>query len=563
MADAQITVGADVSAVERAAATAKNSWRNAASEMTSAITNAARSTVGALAEVAVAQGKVNFSAQADQVRAFEASTARMSVAAGRDLETLRGSIEATGASIGRRPSEVVGWATEVGKLTYNFKGAIDAQKGLAGIAAETGRSVDDFKGLAVELATVGKVSGDTTGAIGVLAAQSEKLGNAGGIAAFADQVTGLSDTISKFAVSSTKDFTTVTALAGALGRGLNPQAAGRVQQNVLGALQSDPMRWERYLGRTLMDEHGQIPAKDLPKIVGDIVAKAEKTFGAKNARRILQQNFGNEEGAAMWNATHGGGGLGADLAGLTPSTKPAAAAAALRNTDAGKREAAAGQLETSSRALLGSSTMLGKAADALQQFAAKNPFTSTMMTGIGTALAGTLTSSITTGIGTALKAVMGAGGGAGGMARAAVGLSAGGPLAALGIGGAVLGAGLYGIHKWEQAGNERIDAIENAGVSENKHRLMLQNKSRSTRVAQLEALGMSHGMAVFSAEHEKDKSNPLARAQAIDAEFQAKLAKAIQDGMSKAQIKVQNASGGPVEVTARGGGQSAGNQSEP
>src|SRR5262249_19085061 len=145
---------------------------------------------------------INFASQHAAVKEFEGATARLAVASGRDLESVRAGFEATGKSIGKRPGEVAAWASEVGKLTYNFKGAGEAIEGLSGLAAETGRSVEDYRGLAITLGSVGKVAGDTGHAVGVIVAQSEKLGVQGGPAAFADQIEALGDTISQFSVNS-------------------------------------------------------------------------------------------------------------------------------------------------------------------------------------------------------------------------------------------------------------------------------------------------------------------------------------------------------------------------
>jgi len=86
----------------------------------------------------------------------------------------------------------------------------------------------------------------------------------------------------------------------------------------------------------------------------------------------------------------------------------------------------------------------------------------------------------------------GVGGGAGGL---------GGAGAALGIGAVVLGAGLYGINKFSEAGEARNQALEDAGVDVNKNQLEMKNRNKLARIARLEAGGMTHGQAVYAAEH--------------------------------------------------------------
>jgi hypothetical protein len=78
----------------------------------------------------------------------------------------------------------------------------------------------------------------------------------------------------------------------------------------------------------------------------------------------------------------------------------------------------------------------------------------------------------------------------------------GGGGAALAVGAGVLATGLWAIDKWEQAGEERNNARENAGVAEHQHRLMLKKKSaeRAILVKQYEGQGMTHGQALNAAD---------------------------------------------------------------
>lgn len=381
--DAEITVGCDATAVERAAAVTKAAWRDVGQSLASSVGGAAQTVVHDLAQVALAAGKVSFSSQHAQVREFEAATARFAVSAHADLGRVRAEAEATGTAIGKRPAEVVAWATSVKDLTYNADYAAKSMRGMAALAAETGRGVEAYQGLAVELGTVGKVAGDTTHVLGVMHAQADKVGTAGGIAAFADQIEGLTETISHFRTTSEADFARISGLAAELGKGLSPAASRRVQQTAIGSLAADPVGWSRYLGRDITDEHGQV--KDPAKVLEQIVSKAKRTFG-KDSKRVLMLNFGAETGAALANADFK---RAAELSGLAPSGKSQQALAAFKATDAGKREVAEAELAKSSRELLGSSSALGRAADALQRFAANHPVASTFATTAAGMAAGT------------------------------------------------------------------------------------------------------------------------------------------------------------------------------
>jgi hypothetical protein len=574
--DAEITVGCDSDAVQRAASAAKAAWRDAGQAITSAIGSTARQVIGDLAGVATAMGKVSFSSQHQQVREFESVTAHLAVATGRDLESVRSEYEATGKAIGKRPAEIAAWATEVGKLTGNFRGAGDAIKGLSGLAAETNRSVDDYRGLAVELGTVGHIAGDTTHAVGVLAAQADALGTVGGVAAFSGQVEALGDTISHFAGKSEADFLKVTAAAAVLGKGLSDAASKRVQSSALGAVAADPVGWSRFLGHEITDEHGQV--KDPVHVLQEITDKVKRRFGSRS-RRVLQQNFGSEAGAALYNADFS---EAAHAAGLAPSKKPAEAQQAMNATDAGKRDVSQAELAASSRALLGSSTALGQAADKLQQFAAHNPITGTF---VATALS-TGAGAFMANFGKSIATMMGgrgAGGAVGGLVDLAKGTGAGAVLGKLGIAGAIAGAGVYGIEKFDEAAQERHKLEEHArdvgaqGALNNKliavrrtnaalHRLDgLTGEERGKAINAASAVTSGKdAMAALKFSHGGDEAlreliAELKKRGEKDGKEAEKIAKAVAEAMRN--VKIVNGTGGPIEVVgAQSSSAAAGDQ---
>ncbi len=408
--DAEITIGADASAVESAARKALAVWKVTGTGIAEGFSSATRSILGDLGSIVSAQGKVNFASQHQQVLAFEMATARMAVSVHGNTEAMRAGFEATGAAIGRRPGEVAAWTAEVGKLTYNFHGAGEAMRGVNGLAAETGRTAEDYRGLAVELGTVGGVAGDTTHAIGGIVAQSEALKNQGGIAAFADQVQGLESVVSHMAQMSEKEFLRVTAAAGVLGKGLNPQGAQRVQQAALGFVQGHVQDLERYLGHEVTDKNGQVTGDSAVQNLIEYRNKTLAQYGGDKGkvRKVLANTLGSyETAAAVMNLDEGE--LKRTQA-LTASNTPQAAQAAFNATDAGKRNLAEAQLATAARDLTGSASMLGRAADALQQFAAAHPLLSTAATGIVGGTTGHMLEKTLAGAGRLLSPLLGAAG---------------------------------------------------------------------------------------------------------------------------------------------------------
>jgi hypothetical protein len=432
MSDAKITIGADASAAERALSSLKQAGRDAAESLKSEIGGAARSVVTSLGEVALAQGRVNFSAQHAQVREFEGATARLAVSAGRDLESVRASIERTGLEIGKRPQDVVKWTDAVGRLTYSFAGAEQSMKGFAGLAAMTGRSVDDYRDLAVTLGTVGGVAGNSSHALGVMVEQANELGTVGGPAAFADQISGLREVISHFATSADGDFARVTAVAGVLGGKLNPVLAGRAQQDILGKITGNTLGYERLVGHRITDENGQVTATGMIDALEASQHDFKKWGAAGN--REARFNFGDVGGARLMQLKKGDFDEMRRLAQVSPSSSPEEALKKFLGTDAGKRNQAESELAVSSRALMGSSTALGKAADALQRFAAHNPISSTF----GATLGGGLLSG---GLKTVGNLVGGGSLKNGGLLGAA-GKAGGGIVGKLGLVGMAAGAGM-------------------------------------------------------------------------------------------------------------------------
>lgn len=569
--DAKITVGADASDVEKAFAKAKDAAHAAAAEMIGEMAKAAKGVVGSFAEIATAQGKVNFHAQHEQVREFEHATARLATAAGGDLQSMRNEIISTGKEIGMQPQKVAQWASEVGKLTYNFHGATEGIKGISQLSALTGKSVDEYRGFATVLATVGHVSGETTEMIGTLIAQADEIGTVGGPAAFIDQVNEMGNALTQFSIKSQADFLNVTAGMAALTKGLDPAAAKRVQQGALGTLSGDSRRWERYLGKDIVDKDGHV--KDPMQVLQEITDKTRKTYGSgQTFRHVMRQNFGDELGSAMAN-----GNLAAakKIAGIEPSGKAEAAEHTMLGTDAGKREVAGAQLFESSNALMNSSTLLGQAADKLQEFSASNPFLSTMAMNVG----GAAGENVLGRFGKAGKGLLEGGskggiditsalggmnrlGGAAGVASKAI--------AGLGAAGAVAGAAFAGWQagkmldekfkisdKFGIRGTAEKDFADTRGALDAKVRNM-KIAGASVRGAGLKGVDMKAAYDATNAAVEggnmpggagmnKAIYEGLVKSGKSEKDA-AMMSKAITDAMGKVKIVVQNGTGGPVEV---------------
>lgn len=566
--DARVTVGVDgAQEVGRAAGQALAPWERvsktvggAFGKVRGAVGEAVQGIVSDLGHVVTVAGAISFSGSVERVRAFEDSTARMGVASKRSIESVRAGFEQLAADTATKPEEVAAWTSQVGRLTYSYEGASQALRGMQEEALASGRSLQELGPLAATLHNVGKVSGDVGHALGVINAQAEALHTVGGPSALKDQIVGLAEVSSHFAIQSEKDFAKVTALAAGLGSGLSPAAAGRVQQQALSSLTSDPLGWERYLGHRITDEHGQVT--DPTKALREIVEKTKRHYG-KDARRVLQLNFGAETGAAMYGADWGAIGR----AGAVEAAAPSGALDRFKQTDAGKRAVDEAKKAAAMRGVVGSQSLLGQASDAFGHFAADHPIAAAVSGQVGTRL-----------LGSGVKGLMGMfSGGAStatGAGEAALGAGAGMTTLA----GGTLLAGILGTGKTlmelGEASRAKQGFINKALSREEATGLATRAKAAEDEAASQRSPGMQAAIEAERAMQERERTKrqsqaafaPAAAAPAHDAQLKAMIDQLMKQGASRELAQetakalagelrsspmtftVINATGGPVDV---------------
>lgn len=407
----------------------------------SGIGSALGGVVTQLGQVALGAGSINFAAAQQGVRSFEEATARLGVAAGESLGRVRQQFEQIGQATGTQPDKVAAWAAAVGRLTYDFQGARDSFAALNAEGVATGRSADEMERLGVVLHNSLGVTEDMTSALGSIRAQAQALGTTGGPAALEDQLTRLGPVLSQLSTQTEGQRRRLTALAAEVGHGLSPEAAARAQQGVLGVTEQNAyMIGKHFLGmrtRDIYDEQGHV--KDLPGMVEGIQKKAKAMWGDQ-AFEHLMTSHGAEGAAAILNFRRDKFEAAAKSS-PTGNTEAAAKLEQFLGTDAGKRAQAEAQLAVSARDLLGSSSMLGKAADALQRFSAANP----VLGSAAGALGGTALSGISGGIGGLVKGI-----GGGTVTALGSGSAAGGGLLPMVAAGAAGLAGGYAAGSWAE-----------------------------------------------------------------------------------------------------------------
>jgi hypothetical protein len=440
--DAKVKVGADASEIERAMGAAMRSVNNAGKQFKQEFNEAARSIANDLASIALAGAKVNFSAQHQQVLEFEKLTAKMSVSTRKGLASVREEAMKTGLALGRQPNEVLKWTNSVQQLTYSFKGTNQTMSAMSNLALKAGREVESFSGLAVQFGKMGVEGESVNDALATMEAQAKAVGIP--VAALVDGFTAAGSSVEQFAAKGVAGVTQVTGLiASAKATGLDMFAAQRVGGKMAGMLQGDTLKYERILGRNITDSQGHV--KDVGKTLYDVTAAGAKYYGGSNTRAferfMIRSSGGDAElGMARVNMLRQAEKTGVktfDMAAVAKSQDDAQKR--YLATDAGKRDQAGVKLFESSNKLMNSSTALGRAADALKDFAAHNPIASTAIGSVGGGL---------------INSIAGKGSGAAGWAvklgREALGKATTGTAlgSAAGVSaasaGAVLGAGALG-----------------------------------------------------------------------------------------------------------------------
>jgi hypothetical protein len=250
--DARVTIGVD--------------GAQEVSRALGAVSDSVHGIVSDLGHVVTAAGAISFASAIQQAHSLEESVARIGVAANRSVDSTQAGINQLARQIGEMPEEVAAWTSSVGRLTHSYEGAAQAAKGMREYAALTGESFQEVQQLGAALQIVGHVAGDTSRAIGVIAAQADKLSTVGGPQAIGDAFVHLQGQISQLANS--QDIGKVTALLGGFGgKALTAPQRERALGAIMSRVEGNPEGFERFLGHRITDEYGHI--KDMTGVLDD------------------------------------------------------------------------------------------------------------------------------------------------------------------------------------------------------------------------------------------------------------------------------------------------------
>lgn len=369
----------------------------------------------------------------DSFRQVREASTRFAVAAGTSVEGTRRQFESLARSTLETVPAVAQWATGVGRLTYNYQGALSSVRAYHREAIATGKSFDEMSGLAVVMAERLGVE-DASSALGHLRAQAEALGTVGGVAAFQDQIKSLAGSMVGLAGVGDEARNRLTALAGVLGQGLRPVQAEAVQRSVLGFVEQRSGLLNLLGGRDIYDESGQLDPQKLTESLAWLRERHRRWIPNERLRRVFtRQAMGGGQVGALAAAAFERADFGevARIAGLAPSggagdrlgqyltSEHGRATAAERHADMRMRETAA---------------PIARAQDEITEAGKDQPYAAQ----VGSGIVNTIATTLATIFGTAIAAKMLGRGGAAGAGQIAAGV---GGRFALGEAGAVLGAG--------------------------------------------------------------------------------------------------------------------------
>jgi hypothetical protein len=278
-----------------------------------------------IARVSTALGAIDLASAANRYVRYREEVARTAAVAGTEWERLATKYKTVGDNVATSDESVSKFARNLQQTTFDASDSSQAIEALGQEALNTNRSLDQMAGLGEAVHNeFGAQFEDIPAMLARIRTTADTLGTTGGPAALEAQLASLAGSISKFSLKTDADIAAAVSSVGELGKGLSPTQQARVQQRVIGRLESDTEGLRRQLGilyEEFYDERGKIRDN-----FGDLIQKvqqaAAKRWGLR-AREVLSQpqNFGDAETAAAVMAFDN---AEARTSATTPLTKEAA-----------------------------------------------------------------------------------------------------------------------------------------------------------------------------------------------------------------------------------------------
>lgn len=278
---------------------------------------------------------INIANAVEQAKQLDLATARLGQSAGVSGTALKNTFDAVESKTLASSSAMAQFATALGRVTYDGKGAVASVSALADEALATGRDLGDELPLAASLRGMGVEAERLTGELGRVRDMAETVGTIGGPQALKDTLAALGPVLAGVSTQTDESRAKLEALVAVLGKGLKPQQAQAVAGSALQAVRSRAMDIERVTGRRVLDDNGNLV--DPGKALADIKRLADKRFGKNEEakRRALMSDFGQDLGLAIMRTNFD------DVDKLAASSrdkgKTGKEAAAFRDSKEGKR----------------------------------------------------------------------------------------------------------------------------------------------------------------------------------------------------------------------------------
>ncbi len=242
---------------------------------------------------------INIANAVEQAKQLDLATARLGQSAGVSGTALKNTFDAVESKTLASSSAMTQFATALGRVTYDGKGAVASVSALADEALATGRDLGDELPLAVAMRGMGVEAERLTGELGRVRDIAETVGTIGGPQALKDTLAALGPVLAGVSTQTDESRAKLEALVAVLGKGLKPQQAQAVAGSALQAVRARAMDIERVTGRRLLDDNGNLV--DPGKALADIKRLADKRFGKNEEakRRALMADFGQDLGLAI------------------------------------------------------------------------------------------------------------------------------------------------------------------------------------------------------------------------------------------------------------------------
>jgi hypothetical protein len=340
--DARITVGIEgADDVARAADRATAPWRRAGEAVAGSFRRAGQAISSQLEQVGMdmlrtvtVMRTLDMRSAVDGARSYREEVTRFGIVARESVGGVRLGFEQLSKMTLEGEPALVAWSRGVGRLTYDYTGAIVSAKALHDESVATGKSFDEMGQLGVVMHESLGVADQMDTALGKIRAQAEALGTVGGAAAFQDQILALGGALTGVATQSEQARSRVTALLGILGKGYSAPQAQQIQQSVFGGLLANANGLSLVLGHDVLNEKGELA--DPARTLREAQAFYQRLVPNKRLRRMmLRQQYGNLGGSAIERGDFSEQAV-STIAALPPSRRASRAAEQFEATDAGK-----------------------------------------------------------------------------------------------------------------------------------------------------------------------------------------------------------------------------------